>query len=59
MLKADRQRHGDRYHLVFCDGHVEAIPRRVLFGIEDSATRRLNRTNESYLIEFWKQSYEE
>jgi prepilin-type N-terminal cleavage/methylation domain-containing protein/prepilin-type processing-associated H-X9-DG protein len=57
MLKADRQRHKDRYNLVFCDGHAETLRRTVIFGIEDSGTKRLNRDNQPYLVPEWSQSY--
>jgi prepilin-type N-terminal cleavage/methylation domain-containing protein/prepilin-type processing-associated H-X9-DG protein len=57
MLKADRQRHRDKYNLVFCDGHAETLRRTVIFGIEDSTTKRLNRDNQPYLMSEWTQSY--
>lgn len=57
MLKADRKRHRDRYNVVFCDSHVEAIPRVVIFDTAPNSTKRLNRDNQPYLPSEWTQSY--
>jgi len=47
--KEERRRHGGRFNVVFCDGHVESIKARTLFDVStDEALRRWNNDNLSH-----------
>ncbi len=48
VIKATRKRHDGRYSIVFCDGHVEGIPRRKLFEATDAVLRRWNNDFEPH-----------
>ena len=42
VIRATLLRHGGRYNVAFCDGHVEGIPRDNLFQTNDVALQRWN-----------------
>jgi prepilin-type processing-associated H-X9-DG protein len=45
-----RQRHGTRWNILFCDGHVTAFSQAALFNRSDAATRCLwNNDNQPHL----------
>ena len=47
--KEEQRRHGGRFNVVFCDGHVEGIKARTLFDVStDEALRRWNNDNLSH-----------
>ena len=48
IVKATLRRHGSRYVVTFCDGHVESIPRDQLFLKSDATLRRWNNDNEPH-----------
>ena len=48
VIRATLKRHSGRYNVVFCDGHVEGIPRVKLFEPADRALRRWNNDNEPH-----------
>jgi prepilin-type processing-associated H-X9-DG protein/prepilin-type N-terminal cleavage/methylation domain-containing protein len=39
-LSTARQRHNDRFNILFCDGHVETLKRDQLFSTKDAVTMR-------------------
>jgi prepilin-type N-terminal cleavage/methylation domain-containing protein/prepilin-type processing-associated H-X9-DG protein len=41
-----RGRHGDRYSIAFCDGHLESVKHDKLYEKSDAALRRWNRNHE-------------
>ena len=45
IIHAVQQRHGGRYNVGFCDGHIESIPRWKLFSRADETLRRWNNDN--------------
>jgi len=46
MEQFDQRRHGGRYNVVFCDGHVETLRPAALFDLrQDTVLRRWNRDN--------------
>ena len=52
-----RQRHNERWNILFCDGHVENLRTRELFSFRDDAMRqRWNKDHQAHR-EF-KPSYE-
>ena len=59
MLAAVKRRHRDRYNVAFCDGHVESVPRRVLFGDLDNSLRRWNHNHQPEPFAFARQAYRE
>ncbi|MBM3822225.1 MAG: prepilin-type N-terminal cleavage/methylation domain-containing protein [Verrucomicrobia bacterium] len=48
IIKATLKRHGGRYNVAFCDGHVESIKRDDLFSRTDRPLRRWNNDNEPH-----------
>lgn len=58
MLEAYRQRHRERFNVVFCDGHIELQERRRLFNTDPTSLRRWNYDHEphagSYSNQVWK-----
>ena len=48
VIQATLRRHGGRYNVAFCDGHVEGIRRDKLFERSDDALRRWNNDNEPH-----------
>ncbi len=58
MLAAYRQRHREKFNIVFSDGHTELLKRRKLFSEDDASMRRWNRDHEpqtvQYMKEFWR-----
>jgi prepilin-type processing-associated H-X9-DG protein len=48
LLKV-KQRHLNKYNVVFCDGHVESIQRRILFSTAEDALRRWNNDHEAHM----------
>lgn len=48
VIDATLKRHGGRYNIAFCDGHIESIHRDVLFQREDRTLRRWNNDNEPH-----------
>jgi prepilin-type processing-associated H-X9-DG protein len=59
MLEAVKKRHKDRYNVGFCDGHIESLPRRVVFGDEDRALRKWNHNHEPQPFAFANQAFRE
>ena len=45
IIRAVQRRHGGRYNVGFCDGHIESIPRLKLFSRADETLRRWNNDN--------------
>ena len=46
MEQVDQRRHGGRYNVVLCDGHVETVRPAALFDLrQDTVLRRWNRDN--------------
>ena len=58
MLAAYRQRHHEKFNIVFCDGHAEFLRRRTLFSTHEPNLRRWNKDHEpqtnSYMREIWR-----
>jgi prepilin-type N-terminal cleavage/methylation domain-containing protein/prepilin-type processing-associated H-X9-DG protein len=48
VVQATLKRHGGRYNVAFCDGHVESIRREVLFQRTDASLRRWNNDHEPH-----------
>jgi prepilin-type processing-associated H-X9-DG protein/prepilin-type N-terminal cleavage/methylation domain-containing protein len=48
VIEATLKRHGGRYNISFCDGHVEGIHRDALFRRTDEALRRWNNDNQPH-----------
>jgi prepilin-type N-terminal cleavage/methylation domain-containing protein/prepilin-type processing-associated H-X9-DG protein len=48
VVQATLKRHSGRYNIVFCDGHVEGIPRDKLFQPVDRTLQRWNNDNEPH-----------
>jgi len=48
VIAATLKRHGGRYNISFCDGHVEGIHRDKLFRRTDEELRRWNNDNEPH-----------
>jgi prepilin-type processing-associated H-X9-DG protein/prepilin-type N-terminal cleavage/methylation domain-containing protein len=46
--RATARRHGGRFNLAFCDGHVEAVVRQRLFARADETLKRWNNDNEPH-----------
>ncbi len=57
MLAAYKQRHGEKFNVVFCDGHRELVPRVKLFANQDAALRRWNRDHEPHTAFYFLQEY--
>ncbi len=49
ILQATQQRHGGRFDVVFCDGHVESVLAAKLFDKGDTTLRRWNNDNQPHL----------
>lgn len=49
IIRAVQQRHGGRYNVGFCDGHIESIPRLKLFSrTNETLLRRWNNDNQPH-----------
>jgi prepilin-type N-terminal cleavage/methylation domain-containing protein/prepilin-type processing-associated H-X9-DG protein len=50
VWQATLRRHNARFNMLFCDGHVEAVPHDSLFAQSEAAARRWNLDNEAHVI---------
>jgi prepilin-type processing-associated H-X9-DG protein len=48
ILQATQARHGGRFDVGFCDGHVEAVAATKLFDPADNGLRRWNNDNQPH-----------
>jgi prepilin-type N-terminal cleavage/methylation domain-containing protein/prepilin-type processing-associated H-X9-DG protein len=49
LVSANRKRHRDRYNAAFCDGHLERLQRKKMFGWDPQDCRRFNRDHEPHV----------
>jgi prepilin-type processing-associated H-X9-DG protein len=47
-MTRERQRHGGRYNVAFCDSHVESLKTNALFTTEITVLKRWNYDNEPH-----------
>jgi prepilin-type processing-associated H-X9-DG protein len=48
-VQANKQRHGRRWNIGFCDGHIETLrPRQVFYFKDDTIARRWNRDHQPH-----------
>jgi prepilin-type N-terminal cleavage/methylation domain-containing protein/prepilin-type processing-associated H-X9-DG protein len=52
-LQAARQRHNDRFNIVFCDDHVEGLRRANLFSKDPGVTKRWAADNQPQPVYLW------
>ena len=57
MLAAYKQRHQEKFNVVFCDGHTELVARVKLFANQDAALQRWNRDHEPHTTFYFSQEY--
>ena len=47
-MERERRRHGGRYNVAFCDGHVESLKTNALFATDVTVLKRWNYDNEPH-----------
>ena len=57
MLAAYKQRHQEKFNVVFCDGHTELVARVKLFANQDAALRPWNRDHEPHTAPYFGLEY--